>query len=172
MESDWDSHSVRTAIRFLRVDRWEDQIGKPLDIDLRRCAVAAVAAGLSTAQATKRFSVSQAAVGAWVRPKRVTGDVWPKPQGSGTGSVLDPHQGFILVLIEADKDITRVEIGKHLADTCGLRVVPATIWYWLDRRAITFKQNRARQRAAAPRGAAQARGDRNGGCRTPLPAAL
>ena len=94
------------------------------------------------------------------------------PQGSGTGSVLDPHEGFILVLIEADKDITRVEIGKHLADTCGLRVVPATIWYWLDRRAITFKQNRARQRAAAPRGAAQARGDRNGGCRTPLPAAL
>ena len=124
-------------------------MGRPLDIDLRRRAVATVEAGLSTAQAAKRFSVSQAAVGAWVRPKRVTGDVWPKPQGSGTGSVLDPHEGFILALIEADKDITLVEIADRLADTCGLRVVPATIWYWLDRRAITFKKTRARQRAAA-----------------------
>ena len=129
-------------------------MGRPLDIDLRRRAVAAVQAGLSTGQAAKRFSVSKAAVGAWVRLKRATGDVLPKPQGSGFGSVLDPHEDFILALIEADKDITLVEIGDQLADKCGLRVVPATIWYWLDRRAITFKKNRARQRAATSRRAA------------------
>jgi transposase len=60
-------------------------MGKLLDMDLRRRAVAAVAAGLSTAQAAQRFSVSKAAVGAWVRLKRATGDVRPKPQGSDTG---------------------------------------------------------------------------------------
>jgi len=45
-ESIWDSRSGRTLIRFLRVDGWEDQMGRPLDIDLRRRAVASVEAGL------------------------------------------------------------------------------------------------------------------------------
>jgi transposase len=129
-------------------------MGKPLDVDLRRRAVAAVENGLSTGQAAQRFSVSKAAVGAWVRLKRATGDVRPKPQGSGTGSVLDPHAAFILGLIEGDKDITLTEIADRLEAGCGLRVVPSTIWYWLDRRAITFKKNRARQRAATSRRAA------------------
>lgn len=129
-------------------------MGKPLDVDLRRRAVAAVENGLSTGQAAARFSVSKAAVGAWVRLKRATGDVRPKPQGSGFGSVLDPHEVFILALIEADKDITLAEIAGRLEGERGLRVVPSTIWYWLDRRAITFKKNCARQRAAASRRAA------------------
>jgi transposase len=129
-------------------------MGRPLDVDLRRRAVAAVEAGLSTGQAAQRFSVSKAAVGAWVRLKRATGDVLPKPQGSGLGSVLDPHEAFILELIEVNKDITLAEIVDRLEGECGLRVVPSTIWYWLDRRAITFKKNGARQRAAASRCAA------------------
>lgn len=129
-------------------------MGRSLDTDLRRRAVAAVEGGLSTGEAAERFSVSKAAVGAWVRLKRATGDVLPKPQGSGFGSVLDPHEGFILGLIAADRDVTLAEIADRLEAECDLRVVPSTIWYWLDRRAITFKKNRARQRAAASRRAA------------------
>jgi transposase len=129
-------------------------MGRPLDIDLRRRAVAAVEAGLSTGEAAKRFSVSKAAVGAWVRLKRVTGEVLPKQQGSGFGSVLDPHEVFIFGLIEADKDITLAEIADRLDAECRLRVVPLTIWYFLNRRRITFKENGARQRAAASRRAA------------------
>jgi transposase len=129
-------------------------MGRSLDTDLRRRAVAAVEGGLSTGEAAERFSVSKAAVGAWVGLKRATGDVLPKPQGSGFGSVLDPHEGFILGLIAADRDVTLAEIADRLEAECGLRVVPSTIWYWLDRRAITFKKNRARQRAAASRRAA------------------
>ena len=56
-------------------------MGRPLDIDLRRRAVAAVESGFSTGQAAKRFSVSKAAVGAWVRLKRATGDVLPSRRG-------------------------------------------------------------------------------------------
>jgi len=68
--------------------------------------------------------------------------------------VQDPYAGFIVGLIEADKDITLREIAERLEAECGLRVVPSTIWYWLDRRWITFKKNRARQRAATSRRAA------------------
>lgn len=121
-------------------------MGKPLDIDLRRRVVAAIESGMSTGAAARRFEVSKAAAGAWARLKRATGDVQPKPQGSGTGSILDPHEAFILDLIEVDKDITLVEIAEQLETNRDLRVAPSTIWYWLDRRAITFKKNRARQR--------------------------
>jgi len=123
-------------------------MGKPLDLDLGRRVVAAIEGGMSTGMAAARFQVSKAAAGAWARLKRATGDVKPKPQGSGGGSVLDPHEGFILGLIAANKDVTLAEIAERLAADCGLRVVPATIWYWLDRRAITFKKDGARQRAA------------------------
>ena len=130
-------------------------MGKPLDLDLRRRVVAAIEAGMSTGEAAKRFSVSKAAAGEWARLKRATGDVLPKPQGSGFGSVLDPHEAFLLGLIEADKDITLAEMAERLAGVRGMRVVASTIWYWLDRRAMTFKKNGARQRAAAARRTAQ-----------------
>ena len=115
-------------------------MGKPLDLDLRRRVVAAIEGGMSTGMAAARFQVSKAAAGAWARLKRATGDVKPKPQGSGGGSVLDPHEGFILGLIAANKDVTLAEIAERLAADRSLRVVPATVWYWLDRRAITFKK--------------------------------
>lgn len=115
-------------------------MGRPLDVDLRRRTVAAIEAGLSTAEAARRFSVSKAAAGAWARLKRATGDVLPKQQGSGFGSVLDPHTDFILDMIDADKDITLAEMTDRLDTKTGLRVVPSTIWYFLARRGITYKK--------------------------------
>ncbi len=123
-------------------------MGKPLGVDLRRRVVAAIEGGLSTGEAAERFSVSKAAAGAWARLKRATGDVVPKPQGSPEGSSLDVHESFIMGLIEADKDITLSEIAERLEGERGLHVVPSTIWYFLDRRGLTFKKNRARGRAA------------------------
>lgn len=115
-------------------------MGRPLDIDLRRRVVRAIEAGMSTGEAARRFAVSKAAAGAWARLKRATGDVAPKPQGSGFGSVLDLHMDFILSLIDAEKDITLAEMADQLAAETGLRVVPSTIWYFLARRGITYKK--------------------------------
>ena len=123
-------------------------MGKPLGVDLRRRVVAAIEGGLSTREAAERFSVSKAAAGAWARLKRATGDVVPKPQGSPEGSILDAHESFILGVIETDKDITLSELAERLESEHGLHVVPSTIWYFLDRRGMTFKKNRARDRAA------------------------
>lgn len=118
-------------------------MGRPLDIDLRRRVVAAIEAGMSTGAAARRFAVSKAAAGAWARLKRATGDVQPKPQGSGTGSILDPHEAFILGLIEARRDITLAEMVERLEADRGLRVQQSTLWYFLDRRGQTFKKRRA-----------------------------
>ena len=89
-------------------------MGRPLDVDLRRRAVGWVEAGASTHEAAERFSVSKAAVGAWVRLKRATGDVLPKRQGPGFGSVLDSYADFLPRLIKIDKDITLAEMRDAL----------------------------------------------------------
>jgi transposase len=124
-------------------------MGKPLSVDLRRRVVGAIEAGMSTREAAERFSVSKAAAGEWARLKRATGDVLPLPQGSGFGSVLDPYSDFIEGLIATQKDITLSEMAARLESEHGLRVALSTIWYFLDRREITFKKNGARGRTRA-----------------------
>lgn len=122
---------------------------RPLGVDLRWRVVNAVEGGLSTRRAAKRFSVSVASAGAWVRLKRATGDVKPRKPGKPSRSKLDAHEAFIVGLIDENKDITLSEIGLRLMAEYGLRVVPSTIWYFLDKRGITFKKNRARSRTGA-----------------------
>jgi transposase len=121
----------------------EKRMGKPLDIDLRRRVVAVIESGMSTGAAARRFDVSKAAAGAWARLKRATGDVLPKPQGSGTGSILDTHEAFLLGLIDERRDVTLAEMAERLDMAHGLRVQQSTIWYFLDKRGQTFKKRPA-----------------------------
>lgn len=115
-------------------------MGFSYSVDLRRRVVDAIEGGMSTRSAAMRFSVSYSAAGAWARLKRLTGDILPKKQGHGTGSVLDPYEGFILGLIEENKDTTLHEMSDALVDAHGLRIHPTTFWYWLDRNKITYKK--------------------------------
>ena len=46
-------------------------------------------------------------------------------------------------------DITFGELAAHLNEVHGLTVAQSTVWRLLDRRGMTFKKNRARQRTAA-----------------------
>ena len=46
-------------------------------------------------------------------------------------------------------DITLSELAEHLDEAHGLKTAQSTIWRLLDRHGMTFKKNRARQRAGA-----------------------
>ncbi len=111
-------------------------------IHLRVRVIEAIDGGLSTRQAAARFAIGIATAGAWHRLWRETGDAKPGRLGNPGGSKLDPHGDFILGLIAAQKDITLQEIARQLADAYGLTVQPSTIWYFLDRRGMTFKKRR------------------------------
>jgi transposase len=111
-------------------------------VDLRVRVIQAIEEGLSTRQAAVRFSIGIATAGAWHRLWRKTGDVTPGRLGNPGGSKLDSHEDFILGLIAVQKDIALHEIAQKLAESYGLRVQPSTIWYFLDRRSITFKKRR------------------------------
>ncbi len=115
-------------------------MAKAYDRDLRVRVVAAVEAGATTEEAAARFGIGKATAGAWARLKRATGDVTPGRQGQPPGSKLDPHAEFIFALIEEKADISLAEIAERLAAERGVRAVPATVWYFFDKRDWTFKK--------------------------------
>jgi transposase len=70
---------------------------------------------------------------------------------------IEAYGDVILGAIEAQKDITLDELADLLRREHGASFARSTIWRFLHRHAITFKKNRARQRAAASgRGASPA----------------
>ena len=115
-------------------------MGKPYSQDLRERVVAALESGMSTAQATARFSIEKATAGTWGRLKRSQGDVRPAKQGKPKGSVLDVHEAFILGVLRDKPDTTLEEMVDRLAAERGVRVVWTAVWKFLDRRGQTHKK--------------------------------
>ena len=124
---------------------------KPLSNDLRKRLVSAVETGMTRRSAAQRFGVAASTAIKWVDRWRRTGDVGARPRGGDHRSQrIEAHAEEILALIEETPDITLAELAEHLDDAHGLVVAQSTIWRLLDRRGMTFKKKRARQRAAAP----------------------
>tara|TARA_R110000822_G_scaffold124589_1_gene259044 strand:+ start:106 stop:486 length:381 start_codon:yes stop_codon:yes gene_type:complete len=124
---------------------------KPLSIDLRERLISAVEGGMSRRGAAERFGVAASTAINWVARWRQTGSVRPRPQGGDYRSHrIEAHSEEILALIEEMPDITLVEIAERLKEAHGLKVAQSTVWRLLDRRGMTFKKNRARQRTATP----------------------
>jgi transposase len=62
---------------------------------------------------------------------------------------IEAHAEEILGLVAATCDITLGEIVSHLERGHGERFAQSVVWRFLDRHAMTFKKNRARQRAGS-----------------------
>ncbi len=123
---------------------------RPLSTDLRERLVSAVEGGQSRRSAAKVFGVSAATAIRWVDQWRRSGSVAPKPQGGDNRSHrIEAYAQEILTLIDEAPDITLAEIVAHLDERHGLTVAQSTVWRLLDRRGLTFKKNRTRQRAGA-----------------------
>lgn len=115
-------------------------MARAYSVDLRQRVIAAIEGGLSTREAARRFAIGIATAGSWHRRWRRTGDVRPGRQGNPGGSKLDAHEGYILGLVEAHKDISLVEITARLAAEHGLRTCPASVCGFLRKRGWTFKK--------------------------------
>jgi transposase len=122
---------------------------RPLSMDLRSRLVSAVEGGMTRRSAAKRFGIAASTAIKWVAQWHRKGDVAPRPLGGDRRSQrLAVHAAEILSLIEAKPGITLAEIVAHLEEAHGLKVAPSSVWRLLDRHDMTFKKNRARQRAA------------------------
>ena len=123
---------------------------KALSKDIRERVVSAVERGMTRRAAAKRFGVAPSTAIKWVDRWRRTGDIGPRPRGGDHRSHrIEAHAEEILALIEETPDITLAELAEHLEETHGVVVAQSTIWRLLDRRGLTFKKNRARERTTA-----------------------
>lgn len=127
-------------------------MGKPLSVDLRSRLVAAVAGGMSRRAAAERFGVAAASAVRWVHAATTMGVVAAKPQGGDNRSHhIEAFRTVILRAIEVQENITLVELAEMLRTKHGASFAASTVWRFLDRHAMTFKKNRARQRAGTGR---------------------
>ena len=131
-------------------------MAQALSNDLRRRVVAAVMeGGMSRRGAAQRYGIAPSTAIKWVDAWQRTGSYRPGRQGGDRRSQrIEARAAAVLALIEETPDMTLAEIAAHLEDAHGLRVSQSTVWRFFHRRGVTFKKNRACQRAAAPRRAA------------------
>ena len=111
--------------------------------DLRGRVIDAVEAGASARRAAARFDVGIATAIVWVRRWRATGERTARRQGNPGGSKLDAHEGFLLGLIEEQRDITLAEMRARLLEERGVSAGISTLWRFFDLRGITVKKRRA-----------------------------
>jgi len=134
-------------------------MAKTLSEDLRSRVIAAVAGGMSRRAAAARFGVAIASAVRWVDEWRTTGATCAKPKGGDQRSHrIEAYRDIILGAVDAQVDITLVELADTLRRDYGASFAPSTIWRFLDRHAMTFKKNGARQRAGTARRRSAARG--------------
>jgi transposase len=123
-------------------------MGKTLSEDLRVRVIAAVEGGMSRNAAAARFGIAVATAVRWLRAWNETGATTAKPKGGDLRSQrIEAYGVVIFAAVEAQVDITLVELVELLRCEHGASFAPSTIWRFFARHGVTLKKNRARQRA-------------------------
>jgi transposase len=123
-------------------------MARPYSGDLRERVVGAVEGGVSCRRAASVYAVGIATVIAWVKVWRESGRLAAKPMGGDHSSRLRGEREWLLRRIEEAPDLTLEEIRAELAER-GKHVGYGTVWRFFAAEGISFKKNRARQRARA-----------------------
>src|SRR4051812_27251857 len=112
-------------------------MAKTLSQDLRSRLIGAVEGGLSRRAAAARFGVGVATAIRWVREFRRTGATAAKRKGGDQRSHrVEAFGPIILGAIQAQVDITPVELADMLCREHGASFATSTIWRFLDRHAM------------------------------------
>jgi transposase len=92
-------------------------MGKPLSMDLRGRALAAVDAGMSRRSAAGRFGVSVSSVIRWDAQRRTIGSFEPKPQGGDMRSRrIEARLGDVMAAFEEARDQSLDGLRVRLAE--------------------------------------------------------
>ena len=123
-------------------------MARPYSRDLRERVVGAVEGGLSRRRAAKLFGVAVSTVIDWVDAWRREERLAAKPMGGDHSWRLKEERDWLLERVAAVPDLTLEEIRAELAAR-GKHVGYGTVWRFFAAEGISFKKNRARQRARA-----------------------
>ena len=131
-------------------------MAKPYSLDLRERVVGAVeGGGLSRHAAAARFGVGVSTAIAWVRRFRESGSVAPGQMGGHKPKAIGgEHEVWLRQRIGEGEFTLRGLVGE-LAGR-GLKVDYRAVWNFVHAEKLSFKKNRAGQRAGSPRRGAPA----------------
>ena len=119
--------------------------GRPVGVDLRGAAVAAVVErGMTAAASARHFGLGEASVRLWVRRFRERGHVRPDPMG-GSASRIEPERERIFRILEARPAISGRELRDALAAE-GLAFDASTVHRFLKRHGMKRDVRLARLR--------------------------
>lgn len=125
-------------------------MARPYSIDLRERVVAAVEeGGLSRRRAALQFGVAISTAIKWVERYRATGSVAPGQMGGHKPKAIrGAHRDWLVQRIAEEEFTLRGLVGELAAR--GLNVDYRTVWNFVHEEGLSFKKNRARQRAGSP----------------------
>jgi len=120
----------------------------PYSLDLRERVVAAVAAGMSRAQAAAHYQVSHSSAIRWTRRQAETGSPAALPMGGKKPFTLANEEAWIRARIEKKPDITGRELLAELNQR-GIEISYYGVWHFVDHVGLSFKKKPARQRTGS-----------------------
>jgi transposase len=118
--------------------------------DLRERVLRALVRGDRPTEIARRFEVSRVWVYRVRDRQRETGARSSFQMGGHRRSRLADRERMLRAWIAAEPDLTLAELQQRLAKQ-GVATKIATLWHQLNKWKLTFKKNRARQRARARR---------------------
>jgi len=125
-------------------------MARPYSVDLRELAVARVEAGETIREVAEALCISPSCVAKWTKRKRETGSVLPGKMGGHRKRTLAGESAVWLERRLSDGPFTLKGLVEELGErgvTTGVRAV----WVFVHDHKLSFKKNRARQRADPPR---------------------
>jgi len=125
-------------------------MAKPYSMDLRERVVAAVEEeGPSRNEAAARFGIGISTAINWLQRFKDTGSVAPGQMGGHKPrTIRDEHETWLRERLRQG-DFTLRGLVAELAER-GLKVDYHSVWNFVHAEKLSFKKNRARQRAGSP----------------------
>jgi transposase len=108
--------------------------------DLRLRVLAAVDRGMPRAEVAKTFDVSVSTVKRYLKLRRQTGDVQPKPIPGPPARKRTILEEVLPAQVELNPDLTLSEHRKLLEETRGVEVSTATVSRTLKRLGLPLKK--------------------------------
>ena len=110
-------------------------------MDIREKVMKAITGGMSCRQAAARFYIGPATAVRWAKRVETTGDVAPMKMGGDRRSRrIEAHADFILGQIEAQPDVTIMELREKIRERHNVGFGYGTVWRFLERHGITRKK--------------------------------
>lgn len=125
-------------------------MGAAYSLDLRERVVAAVAGGMSRAEAARRFEVSYSSAIRWTKRATETGSPAALPMGGKKPFALADEAEWIRARLAEKPDITGRELLAELIKR-GVTVSYYGVWHFLDHMGLSFKKKPTRQRTRSRR---------------------